>query len=600
MKKLIALALALVMVLSLAACGGSSAPAAETQKTDAPAANTGSETPKEVYHVKLEMASLMTVPNLEATKVVENAVNDYLRNTLGETEYVVDLTIVNIADFLTNIPMELAGGQGPDLVMMLGNMPTFVDNGYLLPLDAYLENELKPTADLIGNIMNNGKINGSVYMIPRYFGTVLDWKFIYNNDLVNGKYDMTKVHDMDSLEECLAALKEAYPEEHFLVYCDQFPQIYSYEMDISQVGTYAATVGEGTELINYYASDAYKTAIYKAYEFRQKGYADPEGSANTLSHDEAVMSGSSKGVIMGHSADCAGIGDMFDKMNYYGADFEAVTIAKSDLYTDNVGIGISYTSKNPSAAARFINLLYTDEFVWDTLIYGAEGQDYGLTILVTVVGTAANLILTSLFAYPLSRKDFRYRNIFAFILFFTVLFNGGLTASYIVWTRLFHVKDTLWAYLLPGGLMGAMNVLMVRNYYNANIPYAIIEAARIDGANDMQIYTGIMIPLSKPVMTTVGLFAALGYWNNWTNGLYYITNPKLYTIQVYLKKLMDSIQFLKTSDLATESAMLAAQSLPTESARMAIAIIAILPILLVYPAIQGELIKGMVVGGVKG
>lgn len=88
------------------------------------------------------------------------------------------------------------------------------------------------------------------------------------------------------------------------------------------------------------------------------------------------MSGSSKGVIMGHSADCAGIGDMFDKMNYYGADFEAVTIAKSDLYTDDVGIGISYTSKNPSAAARFINLLYTDEFVWDTLIYGAEGQDY--------------------------------------------------------------------------------------------------------------------------------------------------------------------------------------------------------------------------------
>ena len=193
---------------------------------------------------------------------------------------------------------------------------------------------------------------------------------------MNGKYDMSKVHDMDSLEECLAALKEAYPEEHFLVYCNEFPRIYSYEMNVSQVGTYAATVGEGTELINYYASDAFKTAIYKAYEFRQKGYADPEGSANTLSHDEAVMSGSSKGVIMGHSADCAGIGDMFDKMNYYGADFEAVTIAKSDLYTDDVGIGISYTSKNPSAAARFINLLYTDEFVWDTLIYGAEGQDY--------------------------------------------------------------------------------------------------------------------------------------------------------------------------------------------------------------------------------
>lgn len=225
---------------------------------------------------------------------------------------------------------------------------------------------------------------------------------------------------------------------------------------------------------------------------------------------------------------------------------------------------------------------------------------YGLTILVTVVGTAANLLLTSLFAYPLSRKDFKRRNLFAFILFFTCLFNGGMTASYIVWTQLFHIKNTVWAYILPGSLMGAMNVLMVRNYYNANIPYAIIEAARIDGANDARIYTGIMLPLSKPVMTTIGLFAALGYWNNWTNGLYYITDSKLYTIQVYLKKLMDSIQFLKTSDLTNESAMLAMQSLPTESARMAIALIALLPILLVYPAIQGELIKGMVVGGVKG
>lgn len=227
-------------------------------------------------------------------------------------------------------------------------------------------------------------------------------------------------------------------------------------------------------------------------------------------------------------------------------------------------------------------------------------RSYALTILVTVVGTAANLVLTSLFAYPLSRKDFKMRNVFAFILFFTMLFNGGMTASYIVWTQIFHIKNTIWAYILPGSLMGAMNVLMVRNYYNANIPYPIIEAARLDGANDLKIYTRIMVPLSKPVMTTVGLFAALGYWNNWTSGLYYITDPKLYTIQVYLKKLMDSIQFLKTSDMVDESAKLAAMSLPTESARMAIAIIAILPILCVYPFIQQELIKGMVVGGVKG
>ena len=148
--------------------------------------------------------------------------------------------------------------------------------------------------------------------------------------------------------------------------------------------------------------------------------------------------------------------------------------------------------------------------------------------------------------------------------------------------------------------MKHMNVMLVRNYFNANIPYSIVEAARIDGANDWTIYSKIMVPLSKPIMTTIGLFSALGYWNNWSAGLYYINNPKLYTIQVYLKKLMDSIQFLKTTDLQDEAVLLAQRNLPTESARMAVAIIALIPILLIYPFVQGELIKGMVVGGVKG
>ena len=228
------------------------------------------------------------------------------------------------------------------------------------------------------------------------------------------------------------------------------------------------------------------------------------------------------------------------------------------------------------------------------------GRCYLITILVTIAGTIVNLIITSLFAYPLSRQDFKQRNIFAFILFFTLLFNGGLTASYIVWTRVFMIKNTIWALLIPGLLMGGMNVLMVRNYYAANIPYAIIEAARMDGANDLRIYTGIMVPLSKPVMTTIGLFAALGYWNNWTNGLYYISDSKLYSVQVYLMKLMNDIQYLKSSSNGMESAQLASMSMPTEGARMAIAIIAILPILCVYPFIQKELVKGMVVGGVKG
>ena len=228
------------------------------------------------------------------------------------------------------------------------------------------------------------------------------------------------------------------------------------------------------------------------------------------------------------------------------------------------------------------------------------GRAYGMTIFVTVVGTLANVLLTSLFAYPLSRKDFKQRNTFAFIIFFSLMFNGGLTASYIIWTRVFFIKNTIWALILPGSLMGVMNILLVRNFFNANVPYSIVEAAQMDGAGVFRIYWGIMLPLSKPVLTTIGLFAALGYWNNWTNGLYYITDTKLYTIQVYLKKLMDSISFLKSSDVAAESAALAFKALPTESARMAIAIIAIIPILCVYPFIQKELVKGLVIGGVKG
>jgi len=265
-------------------------------------------------------------------------------------------------------------------------------------------------------------------------------------------------------------------------------------------------------------------------------------------------------------------------------------------------LAVSFSSENSLLHGyRFI----PDEWSLDAYAFmwakrATISRAYGLTILVTVVGTALSLVITSMFAYPLSRKDFKPRNVVAFILFFTMLFNGGMTATYIVWTRLFHIKDTLWAYLLPGALMNGMNVLLVRNYFNANIPYSIIEAARMDGAKDWTIYSKIMVPLSKPIMTTIGLFSALGYWNNWSAGLYYIGNPKLYTIQVYLKKLMDSIQFLKTTDLTDEAVLLAQRTLPTESARMAIAIIALIPILAVYPFIQKELIKGMVVGGVKG
>lgn len=228
------------------------------------------------------------------------------------------------------------------------------------------------------------------------------------------------------------------------------------------------------------------------------------------------------------------------------------------------------------------------------------GRAYGLSIFVTLAGTLTNLVITSLFAYPLYRKDFKPRNFFAFVLFFTMLFSGGMTASYIMWTEVFHIKNTIWALIIPGHLMGAMNVLLVRNYYSTSIPESIVEAARIDGASELKIYTKIMIPLSKPVLITIALFSGMGYWNDWVNGMYYITDPKLHTITVYLNNVMNNINLLAQRSSMTEGMSIAELNLPTVGVRMAIAFTAILPVMVVFPFIQSKLIEGVVIGGVKG
>ncbi len=228
------------------------------------------------------------------------------------------------------------------------------------------------------------------------------------------------------------------------------------------------------------------------------------------------------------------------------------------------------------------------------------GKAYGMSILVTLAGTLINVIITSLFAYPLYRRDFKARTPLAFLVFFTMLFSGGLTASYIIWTEIFHIKDTVWALILPNHLMSAMNILLVRNYYSTSIPEPIIEAARIDGASEMRIYARILVPLSKPVLITIALFSGMAYWNDWTNGMYYIKNQNLYTITVYLNNVMNNIQLLSQRSSMTEGMNLAELNLPTVGVRMAIAFTAIIPVLIVFPFIQSKLIEGVVVGGVKG
>ena len=224
---------------------------------------------------------------------------------------------------------------------------------------------------------------------------------------------------------------------------------------------------------------------------------------------------------------------------------------------------------------------------------------YGITILVTVLGTSLSVLITTMLAYPMSRSSFKYRNVLSFFVFFTMLFNGGIVPSYILWTGFFHIKNTIWALILPNYLVSAFNVIMVKNYYMNSVPGALIEAAQIDGASEMKIFWKIMFPLAKPVVATIALFTGLAYWNDWTNGLYYADSEKLYSIQLLLMKIMNNVESLKTNtSLANAGAAIA--DLPSTSVRMAIAVIGILPILFVYPFVQKYLIKGVVVGAVKG
>jgi putative aldouronate transport system permease protein len=202
---------------------------------------------------------------------------------------------------------------------------------------------------------------------------------------------------------------------------------------------------------------------------------------------------------------------------------------------------------------------------------------YGVSILVTSLGTFASIIMTSMLAYPLSRKDFKYRNIIAFIVFFTMLFSGGIAPSYIMWTRVFHIK----------------------NYYRNNIPDSLIESAQIDGAGELKIFFKIMLPLSVPVVATIGLFTGLAYWNDWINALYYITKPQLYGIQNLLSIIMNNISFLQSGSSSATVGAVAIQ-LPSTAVRMALAVIGILPIVIIFPFIQKYFIKGIVVGAVKG
>ena len=224
-----------------------------------------------------------------------------------------------------------------------------------------------------------------------------------------------------------------------------------------------------------------------------------------------------------------------------------------------------------------------------------------VSAFVVITGTSLGLLIMSMFSYVLSRKDFKYRNHFSFFVFFTMLFNGGLVASYIINVNYLHINETIFALILPIAV-GPFNLIILRTFFNAAIPDAIIESARIDGANEFKIFTSIVLPLSKTGLATIALFLVIGYWNDWYMALLYITKKELIPLQFMLMKIMNNLEFVRKSSGFLNSAQGAelARNIPTESGRMALVAIVMTPILLAFPFFQRYFTSGLTIGSIKG
>ncbi len=228
-------------------------------------------------------------------------------------------------------------------------------------------------------------------------------------------------------------------------------------------------------------------------------------------------------------------------------------------------------------------------------------HSYGVSIFVTVIGTALSLLLTAAFAYPISRPDLPYRNSFAFFIFFTMLFNGGLVPWYLVYVKYLHLGDSIWALIVPM-LIQPFNILIMRTFFQTTIPGALIEAATIDGAGELKIFYRIVLPLSLPVIATIALFNTLMYWNDWFLSLIFISDNKTVSVQYLMYKTMLNVQYLTSNVQAAEALTRGGGTvrLPSEAIRMAMAIIGIGPIILAYPFFQKYFVKGLTIGAVKG
>ena len=220
---------------------------------------------------------------------------------------------------------------------------------------------------------------------------------------------------------------------------------------------------------------------------------------------------------------------------------------------------------------------------------------YGVTIFITAVGTILGLFLLTMTAYVISRQDFKYRNKISFFFYFTTLFNGGMISTYIFYIQYLHLKDNFLALILPG-IMNVFYLLIMRSFVNT-VPTALIESAKIDGAGEFRIFVQIVLPLLKSGLATIGLFMALGYWNDWYNAMLYMNTETKFPLQYMLYNMLQKQQALAA---ISSQVGIKVENLPSNSLKLAMAVVATGPIILFYPFVQKYFVKGITIGSVKG
>ncbi len=262
-------------------------------------------------------------------------------------------------------------------------------------------------------------------------------------------------------------------------------------------------------------------------------------------------------------------------------------------------IAASFSSENALIAEGYS--FWIKDFSLDAYKYlfrdNSIFRSYGITIAVTAIGTFLAVIVTTMLAYPLSMGHLPGRNIFVFIVFFTMLFSGGLVPSYMMWTQMFHIKNSLIAYIVPNLITNGFTIMIMRTYFATNIEREILESARIDGESELGILFKIVVPMSLPIMATIGLMAGIAYWNDWNNALYYVTDNKLNSIQALLNKMLTNAQYLQQTAKYGQVSM---SAIPTTVVRMAVAVLGAVPLMCIYPFFQKYFTKGLTLGGVKG